>query len=87
MLRPERLALQGEGPLVEGLGLGEVALVAVERRQIDEAGRDLGMLGPEDLLADRLGAVEQGLGLREAALPVETWSLTRTILTRSKANG
>src|SRR5512134_291336 len=52
MVGAERLALQGEGPLIERLGLREAALRSIERRDVDDGGRHLRMLRAEHLLAD-----------------------------------
>src|ERR1700686_241555 len=48
-------------PLVERFGLGVAALISVEPSQIVQRPRDIGMIGPESLLADRQRALEERL--------------------------
>ena len=67
MVGAERLLADGQGALVERLGLGVVAHRLVQPRQVVEAGGGVGMLGAERLLADGQGAPVERLGLRVVA--------------------
>ena len=71
MVGPQRFLADGEGALVERLGLRVAPLVVVERRQVVEAGGGVGVVGPQRFLADGEGALVERLGLRVAALVVD----------------
>ncbi len=70
MLRPKRLLVDRQRPLVERLGLGVLALDAVKLRQVIEARGYQGVLRPKRLLQDRERAFVEWLGLAVAALGV-----------------
>ena len=73
MLRPQGLLPDRQRPLVERLGLGVLALGAVELCQVVERGRQARVFGPK-----RFRGLQRGLGLRHClgviALPVRRQS-------------
>ena len=71
MLWSQGLFVDGEGALVQGLGLLVLPLVLVECRQIVEAVCRGGVLGSQLLLFDGKSALVQGLGFCIACAFVE----------------
>ena len=59
-----------DGPLYNRQGIGIAALVVVQRSQIVQRGRDVGMVGTEDFLSYCQRSFVQRLGIRIAALGV-----------------
>ena len=70
MLRPQRLLKNRQRPPEERLGLGVLALLVVELRQVVEARGYLGVLRPQRLLKNRQRALVERLGLGVLALLV-----------------
>ena len=66
--RAEGLLLDLEGALEEGRGRGEVSLVALQQREIEERLSNKGMVRPERLLLDGQGAPQERLRPGELAL-------------------
>ena len=65
----ERLrAAQTAAILIAAVGVGVLALSAVQPRQIVEAGSHVGVVGPKGLLNDGQGALVEGLGVAVTAL-------------------
>ena len=72
MDRTQRLFPDGQGPLVEGHGLGVLALGPIEVSQIVEAGGDSGMDGAQGLFPDGQSPLVSGTASRILALgPIE----------------
>src|SRR5262249_44697657 len=61
--RSGRLLRQRERALQERLGVAELALAAVDLREVHEDGREIGVGGTERLLREIEGTPEVGLGL------------------------
>ena len=70
MVGPQGLLPEGQGPLIEGLGLGLAPPAEVERSQVIEALRDLGVVGAQRLLPEGQGPLIEGLGLGIAPLGI-----------------
>src|SRR5437660_722870 len=68
MIRLEHFLFNGQGSLVERLGLAVLALVMVERRQVVEALCDIGVLWLEHFLSNGQGSLVERLGLGVLAL-------------------
>ena len=82
MLGAEGLLVDGDGALVERLGLAVAAGGPVELGQVVEPGGNVRVLGAEGLLVDGDGALEERLGLGVAAGgPVEQARLLRPLAT------
>ena len=67
---PQRLLFDRQRPLVQWLGLGVLALVFVEPRQIVQGRRRVRVVWPQRLLVDRQRPLVQWLGLGVLALVV-----------------
>ena len=65
---PGRSGFIGNRPADERQRIGVAALVIIERSQIVQRRRDIGMIGPERLLPDRQRPLVERLGLGVAAL-------------------
>src|SRR5215471_10058562 len=68
MLGTQRVFPDGQCSFEIRLGLGVATLGSVQRSQIVDCGRDIGMVRPEPSLQDREGALEIRLGLGVTAL-------------------
>ena len=70
MVGSQGLLLDRQRALKERLGLGVLALVPVELRQVVEARAHVGVVGPEGLLPDGQRPLVERLGLGVEALVV-----------------
>jgi hypothetical protein len=61
---PQRLLGDRQGPLIEGLGSGVLALAAEKHRQVVEACSYFGVVRSQHPLPDRQGLLIEGLGRR-----------------------
>ena len=68
MVRTERLLADRQRSLVQRLGVGVATLILVERSQVVQRIRDIGMIGTEGFLLDRQRSLIQRLGLGVATL-------------------
>ena len=68
MVGTQRLLEDGQAALVQRLGFGVAALVAMELSQVVERYSDIGVVGSQRLLQDRDRALQQRLGLGGAVL-------------------
>ncbi len=68
MLCSQGFLSNGQGPLVQGLGLGVFTLIVVEQGQVVQTRRHIRVLGPQGFLQDGQGALDQWLGLGILAL-------------------
>jgi hypothetical protein len=71
MLWPQEVLLNGQGPLVELLGLGILSAGVQERRQIVGVHRPLIVVWPVEAFKDSQGAPVQGFRLGVLALRVQ----------------
>jgi hypothetical protein len=79
MVRPEALLGHGGSALKQGVRLGILPLISVDKGKVIEAGGDVEMLWAKGVFADAKGALVQGLRLCIPTLcPVELGEVVQT---------
>jgi hypothetical protein len=68
MVRPQDTLADGQGTLMERLGLTVATLVTVDLGQVIAAGGGVGMVRPQDTLTNGQGTLMERLGLTVATL-------------------
>jgi hypothetical protein len=68
MVRSKRLLSDGEGALVERLGVSVAALVVVEEGQVVEVGGGVGMVRSQRFFSDGEAPLQSGSAKQEAKL-------------------